>query len=124
MNTVCLTGRLGGDPEMKYTPAGLAVTKFSLAVERRAKSDEGERQVDWFDVTCFGQSAEFAGQYLDKGALVGIEGRLQQDKWEGDDGQKRSKVVIVAGNVTPLESKQEAEARRGSRPNGANEDAT
>jgi len=112
MNTVAITGRLGADPEMKYTPAGLAITKFSLAVNRQKRNDEGEQETDWFDVTCFGGAAETAGQYLDKGALVGVEGRLQQERWETPEGDKRARVVIIANRVDFLETKADAERRR------------
>ncbi len=111
MNAVCLVGRIGNDPEMKYTPNGTAVCHFRLGVSRDRKSEDGERESDWFDVTAFGQQAEFVSQYLDKGAQVGVTGRLESRTWE-QDGAKRYAVGVVAQNVTALETKAEAERRR------------
>ncbi len=114
MNAVALTGRLGNDPEMTYSPSGTAITKFRLAVSRRVKPDSGQQDTDWLDVTCFGTVAENAAQYLDKGAHVAIEGRVQSRTWEKQDGGKGYAVEIVAHGVEFLESKREAEERRGS----------
>lgn len=108
MNTVCLVGRIGREPEMKYSQSGTQIVNFSVAVERY-KSDEP----DWFEVVAFEKTADFVAQYLDKGALVSIEGRLQQDRWETQGGEKRSTVKIIANSVQGLESKPEAERRRG-----------
>ena len=117
INNVVLVGRLGNDPEMRYTPSGTAITKFRLAVTRRrgraAEGEERKEETDWLDIVTFGVVAENCGQYLDKGALVGIEGRVQSRTWETQEGQKRYSVEIVANNVQFLESKQEAERRRG-----------
>jgi single-strand DNA-binding protein len=118
INSVVLVGRLANDPEMRYTPSGMAITKFRLAVTRRRARGGGEggeerqEETDWLDIVTFGMTAEFAGQYLDKGALVGIEGRVQSSSWETPEGQKRSRVEIVANNVQFMESKAEAERRR------------
>lgn len=113
MNTVALSGRIVNDPAMTYTPSGTAVTKFRLAVERNAKGEGGEKQTDFLDIVTFQKTAEMVAQYLDKGAMIGVEGRIQSRTWETQDGQKRYSVEIVANNVTFLESKQEAERRRG-----------
>lgn len=96
MNVVCLIGRLGKDPELRVTQGGTSVAKFSLAVDRH---DEA-KTTDWFEVTCFGKVAENTGQYMRKGCMVGITGRLRQDTWtDKQSGQNRSKVSIIAGQV-------------------------
>jgi single-strand DNA-binding protein len=119
MNIVVLMGRLANDPEMRYTASGTAVTNFRIAVDRpRRRSEagqEGERETDFLSIVTFGSTAENCAKYLDKGSLVGIEGRVQSRNWETQDGQKRSSVEIVANNVQFLESRQEAERRRSQR---------
>lgn len=96
MNLVCLIGRLGKDPELRVTQGGTSVAKFSIAVNRR---DEA-KTTDWFDVTCFGKVAESTGQYMKKGCMVGVTGRLQQDRWpDKQTGQNRSKVAVIATQV-------------------------
>ncbi|MDR1390702.1 MAG: single-stranded DNA-binding protein [Treponema sp.] len=102
INKVVLVGRLTRDAELKYTASGQAVCKFSLAINRRKKS--GEQWVDeanYFDVVVWGRQAESINQYLVKGKQVGVDGELRQDRWE-QDGQNRSKVEIIAGNVQLL----------------------
>lgn len=120
INNVVLVGRLANDPEMRYTPSGTAVTKFRLAVARppRRGGEEGaaaEEETDWLNIVTWGSVAENVAQYLDKGALVGIEGRVQSRTWETQDGQKRYEVEINARNVQFLESRQEADRRRAAR---------
>jgi len=109
MNVVCLIGRLGKDPELRVTQSGTSVARFSIAVDRR---DEN-KTTDWFEITCFGKVAESTGQYMKKGCMVGVTGRLQQDKWQDkQSGQNRSKVSIIAGQVDFLsraESNQAAQ---------------
>jgi len=96
MNQVCLIGRLGRDPELRVTQGGTSVAKFSLAVDRH---DEA-KTTDWFEVTCFGKVAENTGQYMRKGCMVGITGRLRQDTWtDKQSGQNRSKVTVAASQV-------------------------
>jgi single-strand DNA-binding protein len=102
INRVVLVGRLTRDAELKYTAGGQAVCKFSVAINRRKKN--GEQWVDeanFFDVVVWGRQAESVNQYLVKGKQVGIDGELRQDRWE-QDGQNRSKVEVVAGNVQLL----------------------
>jgi len=103
MNTVALIGRLGGDPQLRYTPNGTAVANASLAVPRRGNREE----TDWFDLTFWGKTAELAANHLTKGRQVGITGRLQQERWE-KDGEKRSKVVVVVDSVTFIGNKGDA----------------
>ncbi|RKX94180.1 MAG: single-stranded DNA-binding protein [Spirochaetes bacterium] len=102
INTVVLVGRLTRDAELKYTNAGTAVCKFSLAVNRRKRSgDQWTDEVSYFDVVLWGKQGEAIQQYLGKGKQVAVNGELRQNRWE-QDGQKRSKVEIIAGNVQLL----------------------
>jgi single-strand DNA-binding protein len=115
INNVVLVGRLANDPEMKYTTSGMAITSFRLAVDRGRKNEAGEDQTDFLNIVCFQKTAELVAQWLDKGSLVGIEGRIQSRTWEGQDGKRNYMVEIVANNVRFLESKAEAERRRANR---------
>lgn len=115
MNIVALVGRIGSDPEMRYTPSGLAITKFRLGVPRQRKAEPGEQDTDWLDIVVFGQQAEFVSQYFDKGAQVGLTGRVQSRTWEAQDGSKRYTVEIVAERVEFMESKAEADRRRAAK---------
>jgi single-strand DNA-binding protein len=103
MNVVALVGRMVADPELKYTPSGVAVCSFRIAVDKRTKSESGEKQADFFDIVAWRQSAEFAANYLSKGRLVAVSGRLQQRSWVQQDGQKRSAVEVVADKITGLD---------------------
>lgn len=95
-----MTGRISSDIELKYTPAGVAMAKFSVAVrDPFRKNDEGKVQADFFDVVCWRNPAEFAGKYLEKGSAVALSGRIKQEKWTTQDGQNRSKVIINADDV-------------------------
>jgi len=102
LNHVILIGRLTRDAELKYTANGMAVCKFSLAVNRRKKQgDQWVEEGNFFDITLWGRSGEAINQYLIKGKQVAVEGELRQDRWE-QDGQPRSKVAVVANNVQLL----------------------
>jgi single-strand DNA-binding protein len=102
LNRVVLVGRLTRDAEMKFTPSGLAVSKFSIAVNRSRKvGDQWEEEASFFDATLWGRSAESLSQYLVKGKQIALDGELRQDRWE-QDGQKRSKVEIVVNNLQLL----------------------
>ena len=102
INHVTLVGRLTRDAELKYTSSGQAVSKFSIAVNRRRKvEDRWENEANFFDVVTFNKQAESIHPYLQKGKMVGIDGELKQDKWQ-QDGQNRSKVEIVANYVQLL----------------------
>ena len=105
MNVVVLIGRMVADAELKYTPSGLAVATFSIAVNRRFKSDSGEKTADFFNVVAWKQSAEYISNYGGKGKQVAVNGRLQQRTWVQQDGQKRSVVEVVAENMQLLDSK-------------------
>lgn len=100
INQVILMGRLTRDPETRTTPSGKTVTSFSLAVDRQTQDD----QADFFDVTAWEKTGELVQQYLSKGRRVLIQGRLRQDSWDDKDtGKKRSKVEVVASDVTFLD---------------------
>ena len=109
LNKVMIIGNLTADPEVRTTPRGNSVAGLRLAVNRVSSGpNEGERREEttYLDVTCWGRTAEIAGQYLAKGRPVFIEGRLQQDTWEDKQtGQKRSKIRIVAENMQLLGSR-------------------
>ncbi|HLB25205.1 MAG TPA: single-stranded DNA-binding protein [Nitrospirota bacterium] len=98
-NKVILIGNLTKDPELRYNPNGTAVANFGIALNRRYKQgDEYREEVSYIDIVVFGKQAENCGQYLNKGSGVLVEGRLQQRRWESE-GQKKSKVEVVAENV-------------------------
>jgi single-strand DNA-binding protein len=96
-NRVILLGNLTRDPELRYLQSGMAVTDIGLAVNDRRKNPNGEwiEETTFVDVTLWGRTAEIAGEYLSKGSPALIEGRLKLDSWEGQDGQKRSKLKVV-----------------------------
>ncbi len=94
---------------MRYTPEGQAITRFSLATDRPVKAG-AERETDWHQVVSFGKTAEFAGQYLDRGRLVCVIGRVTYRSWEGRDGQTRRTTEIVATDVVALDRKPDAAA--------------
>ena len=114
INAVTLVGRLTRDAEMKYTSGGGCIANFSLAVNRRRKQGDGwTDEASFIDCTLFGNQAEAVSRYLTKGKQVGVVGELRQERWE-KDGQKRSKVKIIADNVQLL----------GSASNGSGEGAS
>jgi len=99
-NKVILLGNLTRDPEVRYTPNGSAVASFAIAVNRKYKQgEETKEEVSYIDIVVFGKQAESCGQYINKGDSVLIDGRLQQRRWETEDGQKRNKVEVVAQSV-------------------------
>ncbi len=99
-NKVLLMGNLTRDPELRFTSGGSALTKFGLAVNRKYKAgDDWKEEVCFVDITVWGKQAENCAEYLSKGRPVFIEGRLQFSTWETDDGQKRSKLEVVANAV-------------------------
>lgn len=102
INVVVLVGRLTRDCELKSTPQGTSVCRFSIAVNRRKRTgDRWEDEVSYFDVVLWGRSAETLTPYLQKGRQVSIEGELRQNRWE-QDGKTNSKVEVVANNVQLL----------------------
>lgn len=118
LNSVLLEGNLTRDPELRYTPKGTAVCNFSIACNRSYKQDEQRQQeVSFFDVTTWSRLAEICAEYLVKGRGVRVVGRLKQDRWDDDSGQRRSRVGVIAEHVEfkpqrreDAESAPEAEA--------------
>jgi single-strand DNA-binding protein len=100
LNRIMLLGNLTRDPELRYAPNGTAVARFGLAVNSRYRQgEEWKDDVCFVDVVVFGRQAETAGEYLSKGRMALIEGRLQWRSWESQDGQKRSKHEVIADRV-------------------------
>ena len=125
LNQVTLMGNLTRDPELRQTPTGQNVTSFSLALNRAYKDQSGEWQevTDYIDIVCWGPLAERVAQYLSKGRRCLVQGRLQSRSWE-QDGQKRSKVEVLANDVTFLDSRGAGGADDGSNATEAAEPST
>lgn len=107
LNRVVLIGRLTKDPELRYTPNGVAVTSFALAVDRNFKSAQGERETDFINIVVWRQLAENCANFLAKGKLAAVDGRLQIRSYEGQDGQKRTMAEVIAENVRFLSPKED-----------------
>ncbi len=126
-NKVTLIGRLVRDPELSYTSAGLAVAKFTIAVDRFGKNPQtGERKTDFFRCNAWRQKAEFVSQYVQKGRLVVVDGRIELNEFTGQDGQKRYSTDIVCENVETLDPNRDApgdaapaDGNRGAQDNGS-----
>src|SRR3954470_9987786 len=118
LNQVTLMGNLTRDPELRQTPTGQNVTSFSLALNRAYKDSSGEWQeaTDYIDCVCWGPLAERVAQYLSKGRRCLVQGRLQSRSWE-QDGAKRSKVEVLANDVTFLDSRGGGDDSSGSSAN-------
>jgi single-strand DNA-binding protein len=121
VNRVILVGRLGRDPETRFTGAGQAVANFSVATDETYKDRSGERQkrTEWHKIVVWGKQAEIAQQYLKKGSLVYIEGRIQSREWQDKEGQKRTSFEIVANNFRMLGGRSEAAAAGAGASTGA-----
>src|SRR6476661_6333851 len=103
-NTVELVGNITRDPELRFTPSGAAVANFGLAVNRRwrnQQTNEWEEQVSFFDIVCWRELAENVSESLTKGTRIMVSGRLDQRSWETENGDKRSKVEVVADDIGP-----------------------
>jgi single-strand DNA-binding protein len=121
LNRVMIIGRLGTDPEMRYTANGNAVTSFRVATNFGSTTPDGERreETEWFSVVAWRNLAEQCSQYLQKGRRVYVEGRLRTRSWEAPDGQRRFRTEVIANRVlfldrapgVPLPEEGEAETR-------------
>ena len=111
VNKVILIGRLGKDPEVKYTPSGAPVAKFSLATDEVFKDRSGEQQkrTEWHNIVAWNKLAEICGEYLTKGKQVYIEGSIRSRQWEDQAGNKRTAYDIVAGRMQMLGSKADSD---------------
>lgn len=121
INRVVLVGNLTRDPELRYTPSGVAVAKFGIAVNEYRKDEQGQAKeiAHFFNIVTWRQSAEFAANYLTKGTRVGIDGRLQYNAWVDQNGQKRSTVEIVADRIESLSSRPREDSEGAATPGGA-----
>ncbi|MBC3888460.1 single-stranded DNA-binding protein [Acetobacterium paludosum] len=104
MNKVILVGRLTRDPDVKNTTTGKAVATFTLAVDRRFKNKDGQKEADFVPIVVWGKQAEIAGQYLSKGSQIGVSGRLQVRSYDAQDGQRRYVTEVVADEISFLSS--------------------
>src|SRR5690606_20661485 len=106
MNTVNLIGRLTKDPELKYTPSGMAICKFTVAVNRDFTNQSGEREADFINCTAFKKTAENLSNYQTKGSQIGVVGRIQTGSFEGQDGKRVFTTDVIVDRVEFLGSKQ------------------
>jgi len=121
INKVMLSGRLTRDPELRYTPAGVAVMTFSLALNRRYKDQSGEwkEEVSFVNVVAWQKQAELANEYLKKGSAVYVEGRLQSRSWETNEGNKRSTLEVRAERLQFLDKVRREEEGAEPKPEDA-----
>ena len=107
VNKVFLIGRLGADPEVRYTPDGTMVTSFRLATDEQWKDKSGQKvqRTEWHRIVTFGKLAEICGNFLSKGKLIFVDGRIRTQSWEDKEGNKRYTTEIVAANMQMLDSK-------------------
>lgn len=113
-NRVILIGRLTRDPELKYTPSGAPVARFSLAVDRGRKNQQGEKETDFIRCSTWNKQAELVSNYLQKGRLVAVEGSLRIDDVEQQDGQRRQYVEVVCNTVRFLDKGKDQHAATGN----------
>lgn len=110
LNKVMIIGRVGRDPEMRYTPSGRPVTTFSIATNRTWNTADGGRrtETEWFNVVAWSNLAEICKQHLAKDRLVYVEGRLQTRHWEDPEGNKHTAIEIVANEMIMLDERRES----------------
>lgn len=113
INNVVLVGRITKDPELKYTPANQAVATFILAVNRTFKNANGEREADFINIVIWRQAAENLANWVKKGQLIGITGRIQTRNYENGQGQRVYVTEVVADNFQMLESRQQGQQQGG-----------
>ena len=116
MNRVMLIGRLTTKPELRYTGSNLPYTRFSVAVNRTFNNAQGERETDFINVVVWRKQAENVCNFLNKGSLVSIEGRLQTGSYDDKDGNKRYTMDVVADSVQFLETKSQGQVRTNNEP--------
>jgi single-strand DNA-binding protein len=116
LNCVILIGRLTKDPELKYTPNGIATSTFSLAINRDYTTQDGKKEVDYLNIVVWRQTAENCKKYLRKGSLVAVEGRIQTRSYDNNEGKKVYVTEILGENVRFLDSKKSSEESEPSSP--------
>ncbi|MGE5577940.1 MAG: single-stranded DNA-binding protein [Syntrophothermus sp.] len=113
LNRIVLIGRLTADPALRFTPSGVAVCSFTMAVDRPFKNQQGERETDFIDIVVWRKLAETCANHLSKGRLVAVEGRLQVRSYEAQDGSKRKAVEVIADSIQFLDRAKEATGTSG-----------
>ncbi|WP_018663462.1 single-stranded DNA-binding protein [Heyndrickxia acidiproducens] len=121
MNRVVLVGRLTKDPDLRYTPNGVAVATFTLAVNRTFTNQQGEREADFINCVVWRKQAENVANYLKKGSMAGVDGRIQTRNYEGQDGRRVYVTEVVAESVQFLEPRNAGHDRGGSQDYGNNQ---
>ena len=116
MKRVMLIGRLTAKPELRYTGSNIPYARFSVAINRTFSNSQGQRETDFINVIIWRKQAENVCNFLDKGSLVSVEGRLQSNSYDDKDGNKRYSLDVVADNVQFLESKSQSQNRQNSNP--------
>ncbi|WP_243298988.1 single-stranded DNA-binding protein [Bacillus litorisediminis] len=114
LNRVVLVGRLTKDPDLRYTPSGVPVATFTLAVNRTFTNQQGEREADFINIVVWRKPAENVANFLKKGSLAGVDGRIQTRSYEGQDGRRVYVTEVVAESVQFLEPRNASQDRAGS----------
>lgn len=109
-NKVFLVGRLTKDPEQRYTSTGIAVSRFTLAVNREFKSKDGQKEADFLKIVAWRKLAEICSEFLKKGMLIAIEGKVQTETYTNKEGEQVNNIEIIADNMQMLERKQTSDA--------------
>jgi len=124
VNKVILVGRLGADPEVRYSGGGTAVTNFRLATDRKYTNKQGEKvdETEWHRCVAFGRTGEVCGEYLHKGSLIYVEGRIRTREWQDKDGNKRWSTDILVEQMRMLGSKGERPASSSASSNASSGD--
>ena len=120
INRVVLVGRLTKDPELRYTPSGVAMARFTLAVNRTFSNQQGEREADFINCVVWRKQAENTANYLKKGSLAGVEGRIQTGSYEGQDGKRVYTTDVVADSVQFLEPRNGSGGNQGGQSSSGN----
>ena len=122
VNKVILVGRLGQEPEVRYAPSGTAIANFTLATNEVRRDREGNNQeiTDWHRIVAFGKTAEFIQQYIKKGDMIYVEGKLQTRSWEDKDGVKRYITEVLTNILTPLSARSFQSENAGNNNNYGN----
>lgn len=115
LNSVTVMGRLGADPELKYTQSGVEVTSFRIACDRDFKDGNGGRVTDWVDIVAWRSTAKMICQWFKKGRLIVVDGRLQVRDWTASDGEKRRNVEVVAEHVYFAGDRPQSESNQSGR---------